>query len=307
MPRDYYEVLGVKREASEDEIKKSYRNLARKYHPDRNPGDKAAEASFKEVQDAYDVLSDKNKRAQYDRFGHAGPQQGFGGGGPGGATFHWGGGGPGGAQGIDPSQAQELFEQIFGGMGGMGGAGPEELFGRKPRSRSRRAAPREPVTSEVSIPFKTAALGGPIGLRVNEKEIEVKIPAGVEEGKTLRLGGQGPGGADLLLKLHIDPDPHFRREHNDIILEVPIAVSEAILGGKIDVPTLDGTVLTVKVPAGTSTGARLRLRGKGIKDGDQYLEFKVMVPATVDERSRQLIEEFAKLNPQRPRTGSPWS
>src|SRR3954468_14043401 len=135
MPRDYYEVLGVRREASDDEIKKAYRSLARKYHPDRNPGDKQAEAQFKEVQDAYDVLSDKQKRAAYDQFGFEGPSAG---GGPGG--FHWAGA-PGGA-GINPEQAQEIFSQIFGGMGG-GAAGPDlgELFGRRGRGgRGRRAS-----------------------------------------------------------------------------------------------------------------------------------------------------------------------
>src|SRR5437764_693444 len=148
MPRDYYEVLGVPKTASEDEIKKSYRKLAREFHPDRNPGDKQAETRFKEVQDAYDILSDKTKRAQYDRFGFAGDQQG-----PGGAGgFHWGGGGfPGGGGGnveIDPEQAQELFSQLFGGMGGMGG----DPFGRRTRgnsTRSRRASPR-PSRDEIT-------------------------------------------------------------------------------------------------------------------------------------------------------------
>src|ERR1700677_2904229 len=264
MPRDYYEVLGVKRESSDDEIKKAYRNLARKYHPDRNPGDKQAETKFKEVQDAYDILSDKNKREQYNRFGFAGPQAGAAG--PGGQTFHWGGGGasgPSGFQNIDPS----VFEELFSGMGGVGGV--EEMLGqRKPRGRTRRTQPREAVTSQVAIPFINAALGGSISLRVDDREITVKIPPGVEEGQVLRLQGQGPDGGDLHLKLSIEPHPFFQRESNDIILKVPLSLSEAVLGGKIDVPTLDGTVLTVKVPPGTSSGARLRLRGKGIaKDG----------------------------------------
>jgi len=310
MPRDYYEVLGVKRDASDDEIKKAYRNLARKYHPDRNPGDKQAETNFKEVQDAYDILSDKTKRQQFDQFGFAGPQAG-GGGAPGG--FHWGGGGggaPSGFENIDPNHAQEILEQMLGGMGGGFGGMGGEAFGQRarPRGRSRRAAPQqEPVSTNLSIPFLTAALGGTMSLGIDGREVEVKIPQGVEEGQSLRMKQQGPGGADLLLKLHIEPHSHFQRDGNNIILATPLSLTEAVLGARIDVPTLDGQVLTVKVPAGTSSGAKLRLRGKGIKGGDQLLEFKVIVPATIDDRSREIIEEFAKLNPQNPRSGPPWS
>jgi DnaJ-class molecular chaperone len=300
MPRDYYEVMGVKRGASDEEIKKAYRGLARKYHPDRNPGDKEAESKFKEVQDAYDVLSDVKKRAQYDQFGFAGADGGFPGGGPqgaGGYTFRWGGGGP-GFEAAGP-EAEEILSQLFGG------ASP---FGR--RGRGRRAQPEpaaEPVSSDVSIPFTTAALGGTVSLRVDHKEMDVKVPAGVEEGQVLRVQGQGPGGADLLLRLHIQPHPEFRREGNNIVLDAPISVAEAVLGTKIDVPTLDGTRLTVKVPPGTSSGARLRLRGKGIKGGDQFIELKIVVPQKVDERSRELMEEFARLNPHNPRENLPWS
>ena len=309
MPRDYYEVLGVARDASDDQVKKAYRALARKYHPDRNPGDKQAEANFKEVQDAYDVLSDKGKREQYDRFGFAGPQTGAG---PGG--FHWGGGGfPGnGNFEVDPAQAQELFSQIFGGMGGSGGVNVNDLFGgrtgtpRGGRGRSRRAAPQPPPTVDVSIPFETAAQGGVVTLRIGEKTIDLKVPAGTDDGKVMRLAGQAPDGGDLHLRLRVEPHPHFRREGDAVVLTVPITVAEAVLGAKIDVPNLQGKKLSVKVPPGTSTGARLRLRGQGAGGGDLYLEFKVEVPSSPDERSRELIEEFARRNPQQPRTGSPW-
>ena len=308
MPRDYYEVLGVGRDASDDQIKKAYRSLARKFHPDRNPGDKQAEASFKEVQDAYDVLSDKGKREQYDRFGFAGPQTGAG---PG--SFHWGGGGfPGnGSFEVDPAQAQELFSQIFGGMGG-GGVNVNDLFGgragaaRGGRGRSRRPTPQPPPSVDVSIPFETAAQGGTVTLRIGEKTIDLKVPGGTEDGKVMRLAGQAPGGGDLHLRIRVEAHPHFRREGNDVVLTVPITLAEAVLGAKIDVPNLEGKKLSVKVPPGTSSGARLRLRGQGPKGGDQYLEFRVMVPPAPDERSRELISQFAERNPQQPRTGPPW-
>lgn len=297
MATDYYETLGVSKSASAEEIKKAYRALARQYHPDRNPGDKQAEKRFKEIQDAYDVLSDSTKKAQYDQFGFAGPQPGMGGG-PGGATFHWGGM-PGG-QGIDPSQAEEIFSQLFGGVdGGLGG--------RRGRGGRRRASPPPPATSAVSVPFLTAALGGTLSLNVEGHEIHVRIPPGVESGNTLRLQGQGPGGGDLHLQLKVEPHPYFRREGNDVVLTAPLTVTEAVLGTKLDVPTLDGTHLTVKVPPGTSSGARLRLRGKGIKGGDQYIETRIVVPQAKDARSKELLEEFDRLNPQQPRSGPPWT
>ena len=307
MPRDYYEVLGVKNDASEEEIKKAYRKLAREFHPDRNPGDKKAEGKFKEVQEAYDVLSDQSKRSQYDRFGRVGPDGG--GGGPGGQGFQWGG--PGGFQQVDPGEAADIFRQFFGGgAGGFGDVGDiEELMGRRGRGRSRgrRAAPAPEVESEVAIPFVTAALGGTINIQVDGRELSVKIPAGVTDGQALRLQGQAPGGGNLKLVLRIQPHPYFRREGNNVILEVPLSVSEAILGTKVDVPTLDGSKLSVKVPPGTSSGARLRLRGKGIAGGDQFIEIKVVVPSSVDDRGRQLIEEFSRLHSQNPRAGLPWS
>jgi DnaJ-class molecular chaperone len=302
--------LGVKKSASEDEIKKAYRKLAREFHPDRNPGDKKAEGKFKEVQEAYDVLSDTAKRSQYDRFGTVGPDGG--GAGPGGSGFRWQWGGPGGeAQQVDPEAAADIFRQFFGGGGGgFGDVGDvEELLGRRGRGRTRgrRASAAPEVESEVTIPFATAALGGAINIQVDGRELSVKIPAGVTDGQALRLQGQAPGGGNLKLLLRIQPHPYFRREGNNIILEVPISISEAVLGAKVDVPTLDGTKLSVKVPAGTSSGARLRLRGKGIAAGDQFIEVKIAVPPTTDERGRKLIEEFARVHPYNPREGLPWS
>jgi curved DNA-binding protein len=305
MAGDYYQILGVQKNASEDDIRKAYRKLARQYHPDRNPGDKQAETKFKEIQGAYDVLSDKAKRGQYDRFGEAGLHGGFGGGqgGPNAQGFRWGAG-PGGTQGMDPEQAQEIFRQFFGGGGGP--VDMENIFGGgRPRSggRGRRSQPPRVVESEISIPFVTAAQGGNVGVQMDGRELSVRIPQGVEEGQSLRLQGQAPGGGDLLLKLRIQPHPYFRKEAKDLIVEVPLSLPEAALGTKVDVPTLDGTRLTVKVPPGASSGTRLRLRGRGIAGGDQFIEIKVVVPAVADGRGQQLMEEFAKLHPQNPRAG----
>jgi curved DNA-binding protein len=299
MPRDFYEVLGVTKDAAENEIKRAYRKLAREHHPDRNPGDKQAEARFKEVQEAYDVLSDKQKRTQYDQFGFAGPQTGPNGA-PGG--FHWGGGGAGAAE-IDPSQFADILNQFGMGGGFPGGFQPR---GGRAGARGRRAQPREPIVHELDVPFETAALGGTMSLSVDGRAIDVKIPAGIDDGQTLRLQGQGPGGADLHLKMRVGSHPYFEREGHDLLITVPITIAEAILGAKIDVPTLDGAKLTMKVPAGTSSGARLRLRGKGIKGGDQYVEIKIVAPPKPDDRSRELMTEFAERNPQNPRSGPPW-
>jgi curved DNA-binding protein len=309
MPRDYYEILGVKRDASDDEIKKAYRKLARQFHPDRNPGDKQAETKFKEVQLAYDVLGDKTKRGNYDRFGAAGAEAGLGGG-PGGSSFRWDTSGGGGPQ-VDPSVAEDLMREIFGGGGGGGNFGDlGDILGRRQTrgGRGRRQPPpAEEVESEVPIPFQIAALGGTVSVQIGDRAIDVKVPAGIEEGKALRLQGQAPGGGNLRLKMRIQPHPYFRREGNNILLDVPLSVSEALLGTKLEVPTLEGSRLTVKIPPGTSSGARLRLRGQGIKGGDQFIEMKVMVPATLDENSRKLIEEFARLNSQNPRADLTWA
>ena len=311
MPRDYYEVLGVSKSASEDEIKKAYRKLAAKHHPDRNPGDKEAEAKFKEISSAYEVLSDKDKRQKYDMFGHAGVHNSGSGGFPGGA-----GGFPGGFSGqqVDPEAAEELFRNLFGNGGGpgasnfdfgdlLGGAGG----GRRTR-RGRRSAPPPPedVETDLSIPFDVAANGGSVSISVGGRTIQVKVPAGIQEGKKLRVPASATGSADVYLRVHIEPHEYFKRDGSDVTLEVPISLAEAVLGTKVEVPTPDDSRLTVKIPPGTSSGARIRLRGKGIAGGDLYLITKIVTPTNLDDESKRLIEDFAKRHPQDPRSNVAW-
>jgi DnaJ-class molecular chaperone len=293
MPRDPYDVLGVSKTATADEIQKAYRKLSKKHHPDRNPGDKQADATYKEVQTAYEVLSDPAKKANYDQFGFAGP-------GPGGFP------GAGGGVNVDPHAAEELFSHFFGGGGGAPDMG--DLFGgrRGGRTRTRSRRP-EAVESDVTVPFEVAAVGGSVSIEVGGRQIDVKVPAGIDDGKKLRVPAEATGSADVILRVRIAPHPYFRREGTDVYLDVPLSLPEAVLGGRVEVPTLSGDRLDVKVPPGTSGGAKLRLRGRGITGGDQYLVFKVVVPpGTVDDRSRELIEEFAARNTQTPRATTGW-
>lgn len=305
MPRDFYEVLGVSRTASADEIKKAYRKLAQKYHPDKNPGDKQAEAKFKEANEAHAVLSDPKKREVYDQFGHRGPQfGGYGGGGTEGPSGfpNWSGAGvPHGS--FDPAAAEELFRQFFGESSPGDAA---SMFGGR-RTRGRAAPPPEDLLEEVTVPFLTAANGGTLTVNLGRRTIEVKVPAGIEEGKKLRVPASATGSADLYLLVKIAPHEYFRRDGKTVELDVPIGLAEAVLGTTVEVPTVGGDRLTVKVPPGTSGGSKLRLRGKGIAGGDQYLVFQVVVPKSVDEESRGWITRFAERNPQSPRSGLPWA
>jgi curved DNA-binding protein len=308
MPTNPYEVLGVSRSASAEEITKAYRKLAQKYHPDRNAGDKAAEAKFKEVNNAYEVLSDPQKKQMYDMTGQTGGPGGF----PGGA-----GGFPGGFQGaeVDPQAAEELFRTMFGGAGGAPGGGFDfgSMFGNatgqkrgKQQRGGSRARPPEEVNTDVRVPFLTAATGGTVNIDVGGREITVRIPAGIEEGKKLRVPASATGGVDVYLRVLIDPHPYFKREGNDVLVEVPISVAEAILGGKVDVPTLTGDTLTVKVPPGTSSGARVRLKGKGVAGGDQMLVMKIVVPPKPDDALKELMQEYQSVNTHDPRANVPW-
>lgn len=316
MPRDPYEVLGVSKSASSDEIQKAYRKLSKKFHPDRNPGDKQADSNYKEVQEAYEVIGDPTKKANYDQFGFAGPATGgfpgggFQGGFPGGG-FPGGFPGGGGGGNFDPEAAEELFKRFVGGGGGSEGPDLNDLFsgGRRSTKRSRPRRPAaEPVEAEVTVPFEVAATGGSVALEIGGRKIDVKVPAGIDDGKKLRVPAEATGSLDVILKVKVAPHSYFRRDGGDVLLDVPISLSEAVLGGKVEVPTVAGERLDVKIRPGTSGGSKLRLRGKGINGGDQYLVFKIIVPGgEVDQKSRELIEEFAKTNPVNARANVPWA
>lgn len=349
--RDYYEVLGVSKGASDDELKKAYRKVAKKYHPDLNPGNKEAEEKFKEVNEAYAVLSDSEKRSRYDQFGHAGvdPNFGAGGGGFNGAGFDFG----------------DIFSDIFGGFGGFGGG-------------ARRNGPKRgaDVRQVVEISFEEAAFGCKKKINITKQEkcdtcngsgaahgttaetcqrchgtgqiqtqqrtmlgymtnvstcpecngtgkvikspckdcrgtgkvrknktIEIDIPAGIDDGQTMQLSGQGEAGdrggpnGDLLVTIRIKRHEVFKRQDNDVYISMPITIVQATLGATLKVPTIDGAV-EYEIPEGTQPGTRFRLRGKGIPflrgrgRGDQYVTVDVEIPKNLSARQKELLKEF---------------
>jgi DnaJ-class molecular chaperone len=319
MARDYYQVLGVPKTSSADEIKKAYRALARKLHPDVNKAPDA-QKQFTEVQNAYDVLSDDKKRALYDQHGEAG-LSGAAGPGPH-PHVDWSniGGRRGQAGGFDPDDLTSMFETFFGGFGGASDAGrssPRGPSARGPGSggggggggggrRGGRHAPRreEPPAEvhDVRVDFLKAARGGAETLRISSggssRSVDVKIPAGIPDGSTMRLRGLGPldgdgDPTDLLIRVNVDPHPLFRRGEGpdagkslDVYVDVPLTIAEAALGATVHVPTLSGSV-DLKVPAGTASGRRLRVRGQGIAPsggtaGDLYAVVQIVPPRAED-------------------------
>lgn len=307
--KDYYDILGVKKDASEDEIKKSYRKLAKKYHPDVNKGNKESENRFKEISEAYAVLSDKEKREQYDRLGKeafASGGPGFGGAGFGGFDFSQfmggargrraGGGAGGGARG---SRSTVDFTDIFGDLFGGGGGGGFEAQPQRGND----------LEAETSIDFRDSILGTTVELRFGDgRSVKVKVPEGVSDGQRLRLRGKGTPGpmggppGDLQLLVHVRPHPFFERRGDDIHIELPITVAEAIRGAEVEVPTLHGPV-RARIPAGTQGGQTFRLSGKGVRKkhggGDHYYKVQIAVPK---EAPADLLERLEKLQDTNPRS-----
>lgn len=308
MAQDYYQTLELSKSASPDEIQKAYRKLARKYHPDLNPDDKAAQQKFKDIQLAYDVLSDTEKRKMYDQFGpdyeraQASPFRGGapGGGGGGFEDIFGGGAGPGGFQ-FD-GDLGDLFRQFGGGGGG----------GRS--SRARPQTKGRDLATQHTIPFNTAVLGGdasiPIQRGGKSESLQVKIPPGVESGKKIRLRGQGEAGSgggpqgDLIVTLNVASHPFFKRSGQNLELRLPVTLGEAALGTTLDLPTPGGTV-SLKIPAGSSSGQRLRVKGQGVGNssgpaGDLFVEIHIKLPdpltgGEVSDETRQSIQQLESL------------
>ncbi|HYB12868.1 MAG TPA: J domain-containing protein [Myxococcota bacterium] len=320
-----YEVLGVARDADEDTIRKAYRKLARKHHPDVNPGDKAAEERFKSISEAYAILSNAEKRRAYDEFGDVSLETGF--------------------DAEAARRAREAFGQRFGGArpGEGAGAGGEEfafgdlddllgdLFSRRGwagrggarGARGGRGLRGPDMEAEVELDLREAARGGEHRFTITRstadggtrtETVTVRIPPGVADGGRIRIpgkGGEGLGGAppgDLHATIRIRADPIFRLEGRDLHVALPITVREAVLGAKVEVPILEGRA-TLQVPPGTDSGKRLRLRGKGMPNpaggaaGDLYVEVQIRVPKGLDDEARSKLESLAKFDPPDPRKG----
>lgn len=276
--KDYYAVLGVSKDASAKDITKAYRGLARKYHPDANPGDKAAEDRFKEISAAYDVIGDDNTRAEYDEARRMGPMGGFGGGGPGGFQFDMGG-----------ADLGDILGQMFGGAARGG-------FGNGPRRG-------QDMVTAVTLPFQDAAFGTTIA--VPGTDAKVRVPAGVDDGQRVRLKGKGQAGrnggpsGDLFVECHVLPHPVFGREGANLLVKVPVSFAEAALGATVTVPTLDGGDVSLRMKAGTQSGSRHRVKGQGVgaegKRGDLIVTVEVSVPTDMSKEETKAVEELARV------------
>lgn len=291
--KDFYKILGVSKDVSEAELKKTYRKLSRQFHPDTNPGDAKAEARFKEISEAYSVLSDKAQRAEYDQMRAMGPgaRAGFGGGAGGGFPGGFTGGGNFGGAGFE-----DVFANLFGGGGGGFGG---------PRGPQR----GQDLTTTQTLDFIDGVKGTTIklSLRSGAEPTTIKIPAGVSDGQKIKIAGKGnpsPNGGpagDLIITVTVKPHPVFTRDGNNIRVVVPITFAEAVLGATIQVPTLGGDPVKLKVAPGTPNGRVLRVKGRGVvtakAEGDLLATVEIAVPSHVSDKAKKALEEFDGLLP----------
>lgn len=288
--KDYYATLGVPRSASPKEIRSAYRKLAVKHHPDRNPGDAAAEERFKELGEAYAVLNDEEKRGIYDRYGAEAAKGGYA---PGGGGFT-------GAQGADFSDFfQTLFGSNFGTPGGASGFGTSFQTGQTGTARSPFGFQPRPLEAQLQIELRDAYLGATKTISLEGKRLEVTLPQGSRDGSRLRLRGQAPDGSDVLLTLKLAADSRFKLEGDDIRVTTQVPDYVAVLGGKVRVPTLDGDV-ELTLPPNTRAGRSFRLRGRGWprKDGskgDQFAVVQIVTPPEPSEAQRELYRQLQAL------------
>jgi molecular chaperone DnaJ len=286
--KDFYKILGVTKDVSDAELKKVYRKLARQFHPDSNPDNAKAEAKFKEISEAYSVLSDKAQRAEYDQMRAMGSGPRF----TGGQGFPGGGGQgyPGGAAGFE-----DVFSNLFGGGGGFGG------FGGPQRGQD--------LTHRATIDFIDSIKGTTLKLNFDRGgAVQVKIPAGIQDGQKVKVRGKGspsPNGGeagDLLVSVHVKPHPVFLRDGNNLRVSVPVTFVEASLGATIQVPTLGGEPVKLKVSPGTPNGRVLRVKGKGVESskgtGDLMATVEIAVPSHLSDKAKKKLEEFNELVPQ---------
>lgn len=295
--KDYYAVLGVSRGATPEEIKKAYRKLARQHHPDVNPGDKVAEEKFKQISEAFDVLSDEKKRGIYDRFGYYSdqlPNEAASGAGVG---FDF--------SRFDASNFQDVFSEIFSNLRGRA----SNVYTQASRGAD--------IEQPIELSFEDAMRGLTVNLDVERnggrEKIAVKIPAGVDTGSRIRIAGKGQPGAfggppgDLFILTNVGAHAYFKRKGDNIYCTVPVTVPEAALGAKIEVPTIDGKA-RLRIPPGTQSGQQFRLRERGVPSlraggvrGDQYVEVKIVLPKVISEETKELLQQYAKKNSENPR------
>lgn len=314
--KDFYQLLGVSKTATPDEIKKAYRKLAMQYHPDKNQGNKKAEEKFKEISEAYEVLSDEKQRQNYDQFGHAGiggnPFSGAGGGHPFGNRA--------GGSGMGADQFQDIFGDVFSDIFGQAGRGGP--FGAAGAGRARQSRTQQSRGSDLrytlSISLEEAAVGcekmvsfmRQVGPREEAAKLSVTVPAGVKEGQRLKLSGEGDRPAqgvagDLFVIIELQEHILFKREENDVILDLPVSYTDAILGTGVEIPTLFGKA-EIKIPAGTHSGQVFRLKSKGFPklgatgSGDMLVRVTVDTPTKVNSRQKEILEELHRAKEETP-------